>query len=95
MDALIKPKLNRRRDGGGKERRMNADTVETHPDETKKTGMRMPNKEEWGQLKMEINNLLWVNLPATITLQEMELMACRIFVEFIQARESHQEGELK
>ena len=72
---------------------MNADTVRTYPCETGKTGMRMPNKDEWGQLKMEINNLLWMNLPATMPLGEMELMACRIFEEFITARDLHQGGE--
>lgn len=74
---------------------MNRDTVETHSYETEKTGMRMPNEDEWGHLKKEINNLLWMNLPATITLEKMELMSCRIFEEFIAAREKHPEGEPK
>ena len=30
------------------------------------------------ELKLAINNLLWMNLPGNITLEEAEVMACEI-----------------
>ena len=44
-------------------------------------------------LKPEINNLLWMNLPSAITLKEMEIIALAIFELFLSARERYPEGE--
>ncbi len=40
-------------------------------------------------LKIEVNNLVWMHGPAAMTLGEAEKLACQIFELLVDAREKH------
>ncbi len=41
-------------------------------------------------IKLEINNLIWMHGPASMTLIEAEEMACKIYELFLEAQEKTQ-----
>ena len=66
---------------------MNIETTETREMRTKEvtnTEELMPESivdepDDYGRLKVKINNLLWVELPSTTPLGQAEQIACEIF----------------